>query len=152
MCTQLLGWDLAVRWGVARCFGQLSHDHRGLSRALASDRQAPLQMACGGKQSRDPPCWFIRIQSHLAEDWSCHWPFQRWNTEVLFCTFIELHSVLSGQYTPLHGKVHRARHVTCAHSKSWCSRSTGMGRGWCFPGKTILALRWQHFYSFLSLT
>lgn len=91
MCTQLLGWVLAERWGVARCFGQLSHDHSGQSRALASDRQAPLQMACGGKQGRDPPCWFIRIQTHLAEDWSCHW-----NTEVLFCTFIEVHSVQSG--------------------------------------------------------
>lgn len=96
----LLAWDLAVRWGVARCFGQLSHDHWGLSGGLASDCQAPLQMVCGGKQSRDPPCWFIRIQSHLAEDWSCHWPFQCWNTEVLFCTFIELHSVQSGQCVP----------------------------------------------------
>lgn len=72
---QHLGWVLAARWGVVRCYGQLSHDHRGLSRALARDRQAPLQRASGGKQSRDPPCWFIRIQSHLAEGWSCHRPF-----------------------------------------------------------------------------
>lgn len=92
-------------------FGQLSHYRRGLSRGLASDHQAPLQTACGGKQSRDPPCWFIRIQSHLAEDWGCHWPFQHWNIEVLFCTFIELHSVLSGQYTRLARE--SSRSTTC---------------------------------------
>lgn len=92
-------------------FGQLSHYRRGLSRGLASDHRAPLQTACGGKQSWDPPCWFIRIQSHLAEDWSCHWPFQHWNIEVLFCTFIELHSVPSGQYIRLAQE--SSRSTTC---------------------------------------
>lgn len=149
---QHLGWVLAARWGVVRCYGQLSHDHRGLSRALARDRQAPLQRVSGGKQSRDPPCWFIRIQSHLAEGWSCHRPFfffcQRWNTEVLFSTFMELHSVRPGQCARLHGKVHRARHVTCAHSKLCCSRGTEISRGWRFLGKTIWAPRKQRSYSF----
>lgn len=32
---------LALGWGVAPCFGWLSHDHRGQSGALASIRQGP---------------------------------------------------------------------------------------------------------------
>ena len=103
-----------------------------------TDRQAPLQMVCGGKQGRDPPCWFIGKQSHPAGDWSCHWPFQQWNREVLFCTFIELHSVLSGQCTPLYRRVQTAQHVKCAHWKLWCRDGRGGGR---FPGKTAHAVR-----------